>query len=130
MKLSVFTLCDYAQSSLGKLTIVGAFNRIYSDQFPFAYRQGFNVVGRIVFTEPYSDKLNIEFKDPDGNNVLPSVSSDLKLEPQIEGRECAFDFNLAFNPVLFHKPGVYKIHLSYGNISESLTLYFDETPKK
>ena len=130
MKLSIFTLCDYAQSAFGKLTIVGAFNRMFSDQFPFTYRQGFNIVGRIVFTESYSSNLNITFIDPDGNNVLPPISSVLELAPQVMGRECSFDLNLTFNPVLFYKPGIYKINLSYGDISESLTLYVDETPQK
>lgn len=129
MKLSIFTLCDYAQGALGKLTIVGAFNRIFSDSFPFAYKQGFNVVARIVYHENYSGELSITFTDPDGNNVLPHISSNVTLKVQEDGRECCFDLNLGLNPILFPKQGTYKITLKIGDIEETLSLYVDKINK-
>lgn len=129
MRLSIFTLCDYAQGALGKLTIIGAFNRIFSDSFPFAYKQGFNIVARVVYHEYYSGNLLITFKDPDGKDVLPNISSDVVLKVQEDGRECCFDLNLGLNPIIFPKSGVYKISIKLGDIEETLNLYVDQIKK-
>ena len=129
MRLSIFTLCDYAQGALGKLTIIGAFNRIFSGSFPFAYKQGFNIVARVVYDEYYSGNLLITFKDPDGKDVLPNISSDVVLKVQEDGRECCFDLNLGLNPIIFPKSGVYKISIKLGDIEETLNLYVDQIKK-
>ena len=129
MKSSIFTLCDYAQGALGKLTIVGAFNRIFSGSFPFSYKEGFNLVARIVYDENYSGKLSITFTDPDGNNILPQISSDVILKVQDNGRESCFDINLALSPVVFPKPGTYKINLKLGDFEDTLSLYVDQIKK-
>lgn len=80
MKLSIFTLCDYAQSNNGKITLVGAFNRIFSNNFPFTYQQGFALVARILFTEPVSDSLTVSITDSNGNNIVEPIHAPLTLK--------------------------------------------------
>lgn len=60
MKTDIFTLCDSAQEYGGKLVIVGAYNNINANKFPF--NQSLSLVARIIFDEAEKQgEHNMEF---------------------------------------------------------------------
>ncbi|GAB6391262.1 MAG: hypothetical protein MdMp014T_0635 [Treponematales bacterium] len=67
MKIEIFTFCDFAQESAGKLTIVGAFDTILAKNFPCAHQQ-LSVVIRIRFDiwEFTTHSFRIETRDLNG----------------------------------------------------------------
>jgi hypothetical protein len=73
VKAELFTFCDFAQESGGKLTIVGTFDTIISRNFPCIHPQ-LSVVIRIRFDlwEFSSHSFRIEARDLDGEiNIEP-----------------------------------------------------------
>ena len=73
MKTELFTFCDFAQESGGKLTVVGTFDTIISRNFPCIHPQ-LSVVIRIRFDiwEFSSHSFRIEARDLDGEiNIEP-----------------------------------------------------------
>ena len=73
MKTELFTFCDFAQESGGKLTIVGTFDTLISRNFPCIHPQ-LSVVIRIRFDlwEFSSHNFRIEARDLNGElNIEP-----------------------------------------------------------
>ena len=84
LSLKFLTLCDYATvSQEGKLSIVGIFDRIFTEKTPSSFIRMFIVA--IIEGEPsgkYEVELNI--KDPLGKKVLTPMN--LKIELSVTGR--------------------------------------------
>jgi hypothetical protein len=75
MKTELFTFCDFAQESAGKLTIVGTFDTIISRQFPCIHPQ-LSVVIRIRFDiwEFTNHAFRIETQDLNGELTIEPVT--------------------------------------------------------
>ena len=73
MRVEIFTLCDFAQESGGKLTIVGTFDTIIARNFPCIHPQ-LSVVIRLRF-----DLL--EFKTHSFKIEARGLNDELSMEP-------------------------------------------------
>ncbi|MDR1505899.1 MAG: hypothetical protein LBI67_02230 [Treponema sp.] len=75
MKTELFTFCDYAQESGGKLTVVGTFDTIVSRNFPCVHPQ-LSIVIRIRFDlwEFTDHNFRIETRDLDGEMSIEPIT--------------------------------------------------------
>ena len=81
MKTELFTFCDFAQESGGKLTVVGTFDTIISHNFPCIHPQ-LSVVIRIRFDiwEFSSHSFRIEARDLDGEIHIEPVTGTIDVK--------------------------------------------------
>jgi hypothetical protein len=81
MKTEVFTFCDFAQESGGKLTIVGTFDTIISRNFPCIHPQ-LSVVIRIRFDlwEFSNHSFRIETRDLNGEMNIEPISGNMEVK--------------------------------------------------
>jgi hypothetical protein len=81
MKTELFTFCDFAQESGGKLTVVGTFDTIISRNFPCIHPQ-LSLVIRIRFDlwEFSSHNFRIETRDLDGEMSIEPISGKLEVK--------------------------------------------------
>jgi hypothetical protein len=74
----IFTLCDFAQESDGKMTVVGAFDTIYAKQFPAVHP--FMCLAlrlRFFIHESGSHAMRISFSGPEGRDVAGPIEGQL-----------------------------------------------------
>ena len=81
MKTELFTFCDFAQESGGKLTIVGTFDTIISRNFPCVHSQ-LSVVIRLRFDiwEFASHNFRIEAQDLNGETAIEPVTGTVEVK--------------------------------------------------
>jgi hypothetical protein len=81
MKTELFTFCDFAQESGGKLTIVGTFDTIISRNFPCIHPQ-LSLVIRIRFDlwEFSGHTFRIESRDLDGEMSIEPISGKIEVK--------------------------------------------------
>ncbi|MDR0568270.1 MAG: hypothetical protein LBG87_03590 [Spirochaetaceae bacterium] len=81
MRIELFTFCDYAQESGGKLTIVGTFDTIIAHNFPCIHPQ-LSVVIRIRFDiwEFSQHTFRIESRDINGEMTMNVISGNVDVK--------------------------------------------------
>jgi len=81
VKIELFTFCDFAQESGGKLTIVGTFDTIISRNFPCVHPQ-LSVVIRIRFDmwEFAAHPFRIEIRDINNEVNIDPISGTLDVK--------------------------------------------------
>jgi hypothetical protein len=80
MHVDIFTLCDFAQESGGKLTLVGAFDTVFARQFP-AMHPFMCLAMRLRFYihEEGTHPIRIEFAGQDGGTVVNPIEGELSV---------------------------------------------------
>jgi hypothetical protein len=80
MKTEIFTFCDFAQESGGKLTIVGTFDTIIARNFPCVHPQ-LSVVIRLRFDlwEFDHHRFRIEVRDLSGETHIEPIRGNLEV---------------------------------------------------
>jgi len=121
MKTEILTLCDYAQDNNGKLTIIGTFNTISSQVFPFTQNL-FYIVVRVAFEKGEFGDLPLKCSINDSSNKeLGSLSGTCHVAQPDKGFAT---INILF-PVpqfSFTAPGSFHVILSIGGSSFELPL--------
>jgi hypothetical protein len=81
MKIELFTFCDFAQESGGKLTIVGTFDTIIARNFPCIHPQ-LSVVIRLRFDlwEFTRHTFRIETRDLGGEMSMEAISGNIDVK--------------------------------------------------
>ncbi|MDR1212105.1 MAG: hypothetical protein LBK40_07735 [Spirochaetaceae bacterium] len=81
MKTELFTLCDFAQESGGKLTIVGTFDTIIAREFPCVHSH-LSIVIRIRYDlwEFGRHSFRIETRDLNGDMSIEPVSGHIEVK--------------------------------------------------
>ncbi|MDR2630946.1 MAG: hypothetical protein LBC60_08500 [Spirochaetaceae bacterium] len=81
MKAEIFTFCDFAQESGGKLTIIGTFDTIVSKNFPCIHPQ-LSVVIRLRFDiwEFANHTFRIETRDLNGELNMETISGNVDVK--------------------------------------------------
>lgn len=122
MQIDIFTLCESSHNYNGKIIIVGTFNQINSNQFPFVYNSSFSVVGRIGYDKEGKKDYKLSFLSPEGKNVIEPLKwqADVK---NTNNRIEYVDFQLTFNQIEFMLPGTYLFKLESEGIERVLKLY-------
>jgi hypothetical protein len=112
MHVDVFTLCDFAQESGGKLTVVGAFDTVFARQFP-AVHPFMCLAMRLRFYihEEGAHPIKIEFAGPDGAEIMRPIEGELSvLDFSGSSRVVHSVFNFVSTPI--EREGTISITLS------------------
>ncbi len=131
MTVEVFTLCDFAQDNLGKLTIIGAFDALTVKEFP-AVHPFMCVAARIRFAvyELGSHAIKVDIRSPEGEALLPSLEGSMSVNGIGRDSACA---NLTLNlmNVRWAKEGSWNIVLSIDEQERAgIPLYVRKAPVK
>jgi hypothetical protein len=80
MKTELFTFCDFAQESGGKLTVVGTFDTIIARNFPCVHPQ-LSLVIRLRFDlwEFSRHSFRIETRDLDGEMNMEAIGGNIEV---------------------------------------------------
>lgn len=110
MNTEIFSLCDYAQQSNGKLTIVGTFDAYNTPNFPSVPLQC-AIAGRLRFANSEFGKhaALIKFIDFTGKNVIPELNFDFEVRSTLD--YAIFNFVLNIGSVQFKTAGKYAVEL-------------------
>lgn len=124
MNMEIFSLCDAATDSGGKLNILGAFDSIFVTSLPAVHPQC-AIAARLRFSriEEGEHKIRLSLMDADGQRVVPDFDASLNIA--FRGPEESVATNLIMNlqRVKFEKAGDYAIELAVdGREERSLPL--------
>ncbi|MBI5945759.1 MAG: hypothetical protein HY864_15465 [Chloroflexi bacterium] len=96
MNIETFLLCDAATDSMGKLNVLGAFDALNTQNFPFVLPQCSVAVRiRLQRIEQGAHKITIHFIDDDGKFVIPPF--DGGFEMNVGGNERSGVANMIIN---------------------------------
>ena len=106
MKAEIFTFCDFAQESAGKLTIVGTFDTIIARQFPCIHPQ-LSVVVRLRFDlwEFSQHHFRIETVDLDGELNMEPITGELDVKG-VGNATAVSHLVFTISNLRFHREGV------------------------
>lgn len=112
MKIELFTLCEGAFNTDGRLTIVNTFDDIKSDHFPLKYALGVALKVFIPKTEckDYELKLSIVSAD---NTILHEIKAPLKMSQNNEDIHMALATNI--QGIVFNAAGNYHVNVAFDN---------------
>jgi hypothetical protein len=135
MKLEAFLLCDAATDTMGKLNVLGAFDRVFLKAVPALY-QGCTVAMRLRFnrSEVGVHRFEIRFVDQDGRDVIKALNGEVEVNFSSDATSGAMNFVLNIVRVTFPYFGDYQVDLQVdGQPMASLPLVVcpipDNTPK-
>jgi len=124
MQLEIFTLCDTATDTEGKLNILGTFDQISVKTFPYVYRR-IAVALRVRF-EPIEEgkhPVRISFVNADGKPVIPPLNAEFGVWFGGGTHSVCRNLILEINGVKFDAPGHYSVDLAIdGRQERSLPL--------
>lgn len=111
MKAEVFVLCDFAQDSGGKLSLMGAFDTLMARQVPVVHP--FMCVAirlRFAVYELGKHTIRVEFHDPEDLLLIPPFDNSVKLE-SISDDSGVTGLILQLAQVKFEKFGKHRVKL-------------------
>jgi hypothetical protein len=131
MKPEIFTFCDFAQESGGKLTIVGTFDTIIARTFPCVHQQ-LSVVIRLRFNigefNPHS--FRVETRDLNGETCIAPVTGTINVKG-VGNATAVSHLVFGINNLRFGAPGLinFTLYIDDREIA-SIPLYIrkDESP--
>lgn len=112
MRIELFTLCEGAFNTDGRLTIVNTFDNIKSDHFPLKYAMGIALKVFIPKTEckDYEIKLSIVSAD---NTILHRIKAPIKMSQNNEDIHMALATNI--QGIVFDATGNYHVDVAFDN---------------
>ncbi len=128
MKVELFSLCDAATVSAGKLNILGAFDTIWAKKVPTVHPQC-AVALRIRFksNERGEHPVSVNFVDLDGKNIIPSAKGNIKVNFPEGQSSRSTNLILNLQGLKLEKYSEYSIDLAIDNRHEiSLPLFVKE----
>lgn len=131
MDVEIFTICDAATISGGKLNILGSFDQLYSAFFPFQHPDC-TVAAKLRFdaSEVGLHQVEVRVIDLDGRKVVPSEPVPLHVVAP-EGRTVAHMLITRHNGLPFARPGEYVLDLVVdGEVRASVPLLISPYPEK
>ncbi|MBL7131813.1 MAG: hypothetical protein ISS45_10530 [Candidatus Omnitrophica bacterium] len=128
MRVELFSLCDAATASAGKLNMLGAFDTIWTKKTPAVHPQC-SVALRIRFDsiERGEHKIAVNFVDVDGRPLIPPAKGIINVNFPNEQRSDSANLILNIQGLKLEKYGEYSIDLAVDARQEaSLPLYVRE----
>ncbi|MCX6353910.1 MAG: hypothetical protein NTZ78_03260 [Candidatus Aureabacteria bacterium] len=125
MDIEIFSLCDAATESVGKLNILGAFDTLYSAKLPCVHPQC-SVALRIRYSriEQGNHQIRINFVNEDGKAVLPSLNGGTDIKFGENQQYAVSNLILNIHNLKLEKEGHYSIDLAVdGKSAKSLPLF-------
>jgi hypothetical protein len=132
MKVEAFLLCDAATDAVGKLNVLGAFDRVFLKSVPGIY-QGCTVAMRVRFTrmEVGTHEFEIRFIDQDGKSIIKPLQGQVDVNFESDAQSGAMNFILNIVRVRFDYYGDYQVDLRInGDVVASLPLVVVSVPEK
>jgi hypothetical protein len=109
--IEIFTICDAATISCGKLNILGSFDRLNSKRFPFQHPDcAVAIKVRFENSESGDHVMEVRFIDLDGQKIVPSQELKIRVTPS-EGQRHLHMHISQFEGLPFQKPGEYYVDL-------------------
>lgn len=129
METEIFTLCDFAQNSNGKLNIIGTFDALATNTFPTVHPLC-SIAMRLRFAnkEAGNHRGKIEFKH-NGSDFMPKLEFEMNVAVHPNGYSIS---NLALNigNLLLKEPGKYTIEFHIdGEWQSGLTFHANQQGK-
>jgi hypothetical protein len=120
MNCQIAVLCDAATEWAGKLSLLGAFDAIYTHQFPVTHAQC-AVALRMTFNnvEDGAHKLRLNFVDEDGKFIMPAIDHTLQVAVPPDTHFVTCNFILTIQLLKFDKPGLYSIDVAVDGRQEA-----------
>lgn len=111
MQVELFTLCDYAQDALGKLTVVGAFDALTVKSFPVVH-PFMCVAARIRFPvyELGNHDVRVEIRDAAGEPLVPPLLGSLAVNG-IGGDSACTNLTLNLMNLRWEREGTWRVNL-------------------
>ena len=125
MDIEIFTLCDAATESAGKLNILGTFDRLISRQLPTVHPHC-AIALRVRFDriEEGDHHVKINLVNDDGQAVFPGLDGNISVKIPPEGQSVCANLILNLNGLKFQKAGEYSIDLAIdGRHEKSLPVF-------
>lgn len=125
MKLEIFTLCEAATVSGGRLNILGAFDRIFANKTPITHATCAIAI-RIRFEniEIGTKKIRISFINTDGKRVLPTIEQTCTVKKDANELSSILSLVLLIQQIKLNDFGTYSIDLAVdGRLEGSIPLY-------
>ena len=132
MKIELFTLCDAATDSGGKLNILGSFDHIFAKKIPATHPLcAIAVKIRFSRIEEGNHRLRVTFADTDGKLVLPGLDATLVIRLRPEDSTVAANVVLVIQKIKLEIFGEYTIDLAIdGRHEGSIPLYVKQIKEK
>lgn len=113
MNVQVAVLCDAATDYNGKLSLLGTFDTVITQQLPAVHPQC-SVALRLVFDriEEGSHRVKMNFVDEDGRFVMPSIEIPLDVSLPADTNFLARNFIVNIQQLKFDKTGSYAIDVA------------------
>ncbi len=125
MEVEVFTLCDAATESAGKLNILGSFDRIVTRQLP-AVHPHCAIALRVRFDriEEGEHRVRITLVNADGQAVFPGLDGNIGVKLPPDGQTLCANLILNLNGLKFEQAGQHSIDLAIdGRHEKSLPVF-------
>jgi len=128
MIIEIFTLCDAATDSAGKLNILGVFDSIYAKEVPAMHPQcALGVRIRFERIERGEHAIQVNIVDTDGASVVPPLKGKLMVQFPDTASSHAFNMVLNMRGLKFEKFGPFAIDLEVdGRQEASLPIFVRE----
>lgn len=125
MKIEIFTLCDAATDSGGKLNILGSFDSIMAKETPVIHPMcAIALKIRMARIEEGVHRIRITFADADGKLVLPAIDGELGVHARPDDDTMTANMVLNMHQVKLESFGEYTIDLAIDGRQEgSIPLY-------
>ncbi len=121
MITELFVICDAANDSHGKLNILGAFDMIVANEFPFVHPHCAVVLRqRYDRTDRLESKIRLVIQHAAGDPVLASIDTVLQHGVTANPTSTA-NLIVNVNALRFEKPGDYTIILQVDGMPAAIT---------
>lgn len=114
MEISLALVADAAnREESGKLNVLGVFDQVYSDKFPYRHPEMFVVVRFTANPSEFGKKKEIEvcLLDPDGNVVGARLTAKGQVPVPEAGGRASIEMLLRMVNVPFERPGRYAVSI-------------------
>jgi hypothetical protein len=131
MNIQVAVLCDAATDDNGKLNLLGAFDTIYTQQFPAVHPQC-SIALRVTFDgeDEGNHTMRLSFVDADGRSIMPAIDLPVQVSLPGDSHFGTRNFIVNIHQLKFDKVGLYSIDLALDGAQQaSIPLLVKEHPK-
>lgn len=112
MKIEIFALCDAAVDYGGKLSLLGAFDGIFTRETPAVHPQcAIALRLRVSRLEEGQHQIVLNFIDADGRLVMPAVTGNFEVRVPPERESVAVNLVLNIHQLKFPSFGDYAVDL-------------------
>jgi hypothetical protein len=121
MVTEVFLICDGANDSHGKLNILGAFDMIVANDFPFVHPHCSVVLRqRYDRSDSLESKIRLVLQNAAGDTVLASIDTVLR-HGTTDNPTSTSNLIVNINALRFEKPGDYSVILQIDGMPSAIT---------